>query len=138
MITLSVLTSTNVDDMSRNRDYIDLINTQRWRKVRAAVLEDHPWCEDCEAQGKVALATEVHHIVPLESIKDYGRMQRMAYDRDNLVALCAACHKGRHVALKSNSKEEKRKRDMKAVEDFAHRWYGETPGVVFSEGEGVR
>ena len=109
--------------MSRNRDYIDLINTQRWRKVRAAVLEDHPWCEDCEAQGKVALATEVHH---------------MAYDRDNLVALCAACHKGRHVALKSNSKEEKRKRDMKAVEDFAHRWYGETPGVVFSEGEGVR
>lgn len=124
--------------MSRNRDYIDLINTSRWRKVRAVVLKDHPWCEDCEGEGIVSLATEVHHVVPLESIKDYGRMQRMAYDRDNLVSLCTRCHKARHVALKSNSKEEKRKRDMKAVEDFAHRWYGETPGVVFPEGAGVR
>lgn len=124
--------------MSRNRDYIDLINTSRWRKVRAAVLKDHPCCEDCEGEGIVSLATEVHHVVPLESIKDYGRMQRMAYDRDNLVPLCTRCHKARHVALKSNSKEEKRKRDMKAVEDFAHRWYGEPPGVFFLEGEGVR
>lgn len=124
--------------MSKDRSYIRLINTQRWRRIRAAVLETTPFCEDCRAAGRVSLATEVHHVIPLESVRDCRRMEELAYDRSNLVALCQPCHKARHRELRSGSKEEKQKRDRKRVEDFASRWYGETPGVFFSEAGGGR
>lgn len=124
--------------MSKDRSYIQLINTQRWRRIRATVLESSPFCEDCRAGGRVSLATEVHHVIPLESVRDARRMEELAYDRSNLVALCQPCHKARHRELRSASKEEKQKRDKETVENFASRWYGETPGGVFSEAEGGR
>lgn len=124
--------------MSKDRNYISLINTQRWRRLRASVLEECPFCEDCRAKGLVAMATEVHHVIPLESVRDLGRMKNLAYDRGNLVALCRDCHKARHIAMKSNGKEEKRQRDSLTVRNFASRWYGETPGGVFSGDGGGR
>lgn len=124
--------------MAKDRNYIKLINTQRWRRIRASVLESSPFCEDCMAAGRVSMAMEVHHIIPLESVRDYRRMEELAYDRSNLVALCRACHKARHIAMKSNGKEEKKKRDTQTVRNFASRWYGETPGGVFPDGGGGR
>lgn len=124
--------------MAKDRNYIKLINTQRWRRIRASVLEESPFCEDCMAAGRVSMAMEVHHIIPLESVRDYRRMEELAYDRCNLVALCVPCHKARHKELRSNGKEEKKKRDTQTVRNFASRWYGETPGGVFSDGGGGR
>lgn len=124
--------------MSKDRNYISLINTRRWRLLRASVLEEHPFCTDCSAKGLVAMATEVHHVIPLESVRDMGRMKDLAYDRGNLVALCRDCHKARHIAMKSNGKEEKRQRDSLTVRKFSSRWYGEPPGGVFSETGGGR
>jgi 5-methylcytosine-specific restriction protein A len=37
---------------------------RKWRKARAAYLLDHPFCEDCEAEGRLEAATIVDHRVP--------------------------------------------------------------------------
>ena len=48
--------------MSHNRLYISLINTQRWRALRAKTLGARPLCEVCLKEGRVTPATEVHHV----------------------------------------------------------------------------
>ena len=56
----------------------------RWKKIRAAFLQAHPLCEECKKDGRLTLATEVHHILPL----GHGGTNR----EDNLMALCKPCH----------------------------------------------
>lgn len=56
----------------------------QWRKIRAMFLGQHPFCEECIKEDRMTLATEVHHIVPL----DHGGTNA----EDNLMALCKACH----------------------------------------------
>lgn len=55
-----------------------------WPKLRQQYLTLHPFCEMCESQGRVTIATEVHHILPLE----HGGTN----DLKNLMALCKPCH----------------------------------------------
>jgi len=54
---------------------------QTWRK---RILSREPLCRHCRAKGRIALATEVDHLVPLECGGDYTD--------DNAQPLCAACH----------------------------------------------
>lgn len=51
-----------------------------WKKIRAAVLRERPYCEKC----KTVRSREIHHLVSLSS----GGTN----DRLNLVALCKKCH----------------------------------------------
>ena len=53
--------------------------TAAWRKIRAQVLRDNPWCVVCHAQ-----ATVVDHIV---SLRKGG-----THDRENLQPMCHPCH----------------------------------------------
>lgn len=62
----------------------------RWQRVRAMYLRSHPLCADCEAAGRVAVATDVHHIV--------ARRAGGSDDESNLMALCHACHSKRTAA----------------------------------------
>lgn len=57
---------------------------RRWRKVRAMVLGQHPVCAECERQGRVTLATDVHHKIA----KRDGGLDTF----DNLEPLCHRCH----------------------------------------------
>ena len=66
--------------VSRNPDYIALINTARWRRCRSAVLAHEPLCRRCKERGRVTAATEVHHIEPLESVPDPARRAALAYN----------------------------------------------------------
>ncbi len=94
--------------MSRNGSaYHRLLNTSRWRELRARQLSCHPLCEDCMKMGLIIPATEVHHVVPVESAGDRERMTRLAYDPGNLVSLCPTCHTERHRQLRSHSASEK-------------------------------
>ena len=51
----------------------------RWRKIRAVVLGEEPYCRSCSASS-----THVDHIKPLNQGGDNSR--------SNLQALCAFCH----------------------------------------------
>lgn len=108
--------------MSRDPRYIKLINSRRWRRVRGLVLSARPLCEQCERRGVVRAATEVHHIRPLESIRDAEAMERAAYDEGNLMALCHECHRAQHMAMGQGTADENRRRARAEAEDFLKRF----------------
>lgn len=88
--------------------------------MRAAYLSVHPICEACEINGRTTPATEVHHVVPIES--KAGRLQDMhalAFDPNNLKALCRACHIEAHRVLHSSSLEVANERKRHELEAFA-------------------
>lgn len=104
----------------RTKEYSKLMNSRRWKRLRAAYLSLHPLCEACEINGRTTPATEVHHVVPIES--KAGRLQDMealAFDPNNLKALCKACHVEAHRALHSQSTQQAKERTRIEVEAFA-------------------
>ncbi len=91
--------------MSRNPIYKKLINSQRWRRLRADKLKANPICEECEKIDKSTLATEVHHVVPVESVASPAEMERLMFSRMNLESVCHPCHAEIHRLVFSHSKE---------------------------------
>ncbi len=61
----------------------------QWRKFALAYLDERPLCIDCEAEGQVRPATEVHHIQKLRDRPD------LKYELSNLAGLCSDHHKAR-------------------------------------------
>jgi 5-methylcytosine-specific restriction protein A len=59
---------------------------RRWGKARLAYLADHPFCVDCEREGKQTLATDVDHIIPHK-----GNTDRF-WDSTGWAALCKSHH----------------------------------------------
>ena len=55
-----------------------------WKRIRDRYIKSHPLCEECEKQGRLTPAEEVHHIRPLS--KGGGN------EKSNLMALCKSCH----------------------------------------------
>jgi 5-methylcytosine-specific restriction enzyme A len=65
-----------------------------WRRVRAEVLRNEPFCRMCKAP-----ATDVDHIAPFQGLADPRRLALT-----NLRPLCAPCHR-RRTAAQSNRRE---------------------------------
>lgn len=67
-----------------------LRHARRWERCRRMVLKRNPLCVDPyrwhEADGRVVLAMQVDHILPLRARPD------LAYDLGNLQGLCTRCH----------------------------------------------
>lgn len=114
--------------MRRTKAYTKLMNTTRWRAVRNMVLAEHPLCARCEEQGRITAATEVHHIIPIESEAASSMLENLAYNRANLQPLCHYCHYKIHEEMAKNSKGENVKRQRSRAEQFALRFGGVTPG----------
>lgn len=70
---------THANTRDRDRRH-PIYNTRRWRRLRARILRDEPWCRHCGRPSQQA-----DHIIALA---DGGA----PWDPDNLQALCAACH----------------------------------------------
>lgn len=62
---------------------------RNWKLIRDKFLKAHPTCSECEKEGWISLADEVHHIVPLS--------KGGSNSPDNLVSLCHACHSRIHA-----------------------------------------
>ena len=64
-------------------------SSSEWRRLREWYRARHPLCEECERNGRVALAQVVDHII---EIADGGD----PVDPSNLQSLCHACHNRKH------------------------------------------
>jgi 5-methylcytosine-specific restriction protein A len=62
---------------------------RRWRRLRALTLQRSPCCEACRRRGRLAPATEVHHVRSIAAGGD-------KYDPLNLLSVCPACHRELH------------------------------------------
>ena len=88
--------------------------------MRASYLSVHPLCEACELNGCTTPATEIHHLVPIESKAGWSDdMEALAFDPNNLQALCKACHIEAHRVLHSSSLEVANERKAHELEAFA-------------------
>lgn len=61
----------------------------------------NPLCEECEKQGRITPADDVHHTISFMSTDDPLERLRLAFDFDILMSLCDECHAKKH----NNSKE---------------------------------
>jgi 5-methylcytosine-specific restriction protein A len=57
-----------------------------WTELSRQYRLDNPLCEVCLSEGRTEPTTEVHHV---EKVRDRFDL---ALCRDNLVAVCRACH----------------------------------------------
>ena len=93
------------------KDKADIYNSREWKELRAAKLRSTDGlCEECMKQGIVTSARCVHHVVPIETARTKDEMKRLAFDVNNLRALCYACHARIHKELGSNTAKIVRQR----------------------------
>ena len=84
------------------------------------------YCEICYREGWRgidALAVDIHHIVPVESVIDQGdaAMARVCYDPNNLMALCVRHHCEIHQSMGKDTKENIQDRKAKKRISFLRR-----------------
>lgn len=104
--------------MAKDKDYIRLISSARWLSLRRRKISAHPLCQRCQEQGRVTAATEVHHVVPVETGLGYADKQRLAYDWANLMSLCHDCHVAIHTEIGRSGKRQARQKAERQVERF--------------------
>jgi hypothetical protein len=113
--------------MSRDPRYQKLLNSKRWKELRAWKLaQTEGYCEICYREGWRgidALAADIHHIVPVESVIDQGdeAMKRVCFNPNNLMAVCVRHHTEIHTNAGSHTKEAVKERKHKKRIGFLQR-----------------
>ena len=79
-------------NQSRDKKYTRFYKSVEWRKLSGAYMQHAQY--KCEFKGSrcSTLATEVHHIKPIQS--DKGWDQRLEWS--NLMSVCVQCHNEIH------------------------------------------
>lgn len=108
--------------MSRNPVYIKMINSKRWKELRLKKLLNNPVCEICQAEGRSTLATEIHHITPVESVPTARQMEKLMFSYNNLQSVCGACHANVHQQMFSHTREAIQANNHKATERFFEKY----------------
>lgn len=108
--------------MSKDANYNRMIHSRGWLELRRWKIQKNPLCEDCLASKIAKPATEVHHVVPVESACSIPEMERLMFNPNNLASLCSECHKKRHQLMGSHSKDYVKENMKKNVERFKERY----------------
>ena len=108
--------------MAKDKDYIKLIHTTRWLRLRRDKLSDFPLCGRCEEEGRGAAATEVRHIIPVGGGLSRQEKERLMYDYTNLRALCHDCHVKTHTEMGRCGKEQARNRARDHITRFVKKF----------------
>ena len=118
--------------MSRDPRYQRLLNSKRWREVKAYVdARAEGLCERCRREGIAAgipggyltPGKDHHHIIPVESANPDipGEMERLCYDVNNIELLCVPCHIKTHEELRSHYAETVKERKELKRQGFLQR-----------------
>ena len=67
-------------------DAVKIRTGRKWRRLSAQIKRERPLCQRCEEEGRLTPSAEVHHVVKIRTNPN------LAYDPDNLRALCRPCH----------------------------------------------
>lgn len=73
--------------MAWDGDSPNRIRGRAWQRIRTAVLSREPLCRGCSVKGRVTVAVEVDHIMPLA--------KGGTNDHENLQPLCVECHEAK-------------------------------------------
>jgi 5-methylcytosine-specific restriction endonuclease McrA len=103
-------------EKNANPEYRRIITGKKWQELRGIkmlknAIDNGGFCEQCVKNyftggPRPRRATEVHHIIPIESAHTRAEMEALAYDENNLIALCSECHHEAHRQLgKAHIKE---------------------------------
>lgn len=111
--------------MAKDKDYNKLIHTTGWLRLRRDILSAHPLCENCQANGLITPATEVHHRVPVEYGTNLREKHRLMFDPRNLQALCHSCHVKVHTEMGRSGKEATRRRVEAQVAEVKKKFFGD-------------
>lgn len=120
--------------MAKDKDYIQLIHANKWVRLRKEILTAHPLCQQCQQEGRIEAATEVHHVRPVEEAITYTDKRQRMYDPHNLQALCYDCHVKIHTAMGRSGREATKKRNREQAAQAIKKFFGgddEDPGGLF-------
>lgn len=93
-------------DKQRDPKYRTFYRSQEWRKLSQYMIAHAGYqCEDCKSSGKITVATEVHHIKPIQTAEGWERR----LDQTNLAVLCPVCHNKRHKRFGSRPRGDNKK-----------------------------
>lgn len=81
-----------------------IYNSSIWQKLRNCYLIEHPLCEVCESEGRIVPAVEIHHIREISNGESLEEMMDIAYNPNNLQALCIECHHKIHTYRRRQNK----------------------------------
>lgn len=104
--------------MAKDEDYRRLIHTARWLRLRQWKLTEHPLCQRCREEGRLSAATEVHHVVPVETGTTAREKESLMFDPHNLRSLCHACHVRTHTEMGRSGKKQTAERNRMRLEKF--------------------
>ena len=88
---------------NRRKERQDIYNTPQWKKLSKAFKMANPLCEECLAKGIIKEAQHIHHIQSFMTVYDDLKRKELAYDWNNLQALCVECHILTHKNNKTNT-----------------------------------
>lgn len=98
-------------------EYKRIIHSQRWATLSRAYKGAHPFCEECMKAGIWdSPSEEVHHVRPIGTGRNWDEMVALAFDENNLEALCHECHTRIHQKM---NRERNRKQ---SVDGEVARW----------------
>lgn len=103
----------------RDKDYQRMLNSKRWKELRAWKLSKNPLCERCEAEGYVRAAVDVHHIRPVAG--NIREMEALCFNPSNLRSLCITCHIQTHKEMGKNTKKNVEERKNQRLERWIER-----------------
>lgn len=77
---------------ARRKERQLIYNTPEWKSLSKAFKMAHPLCQRCLEKGIVTPTAHIHHKVSFMTVDNELKRMELAYDWDNLEALCVECH----------------------------------------------
>lgn len=102
-----------------------MLQSHEWQQLRHRKLESvRGLCERCLSQKLYVPATEIHHIVPVETATTIEDMRQLCFGWNNLQAVCHDCHQQEHRELRSRSKAQIAERNKAKTNRFIVQFFG--------------